>query len=97
MMASKPVSVTVRYFKPGTQPPVFVAGSFSDPEWQPQEMQHNLKGGEFEYYKEVHIEAGKKYQFKFRIGNGDWWVLDDEFPTGMQDLKLPCSSKRPHR
>jgi hypothetical protein len=97
MMASKPVSVTVRYFKPGTQPPVFVAGSFSDPEWQPQEMQHNLKGGEFEYYKEVHIEAGKKYQFKFRIGNGDWWVLDEEFPTGMQDLKLPCSSKRPHR
>ena len=37
-MASARIPVTITYHKAGTQPPVYVAGSFSDPAWEPQEM-----------------------------------------------------------
>lgn len=40
---------------------------------------------EFEFYTEVHVQVGKEYQFKFRIGEGDWWVLDEEHPTVTDD------------
>lgn len=98
-MASNPVAVTVRYKKQGTLPPIFVAGSFSDPEWQPEEMQYTSMGdNEYEYYKEVHIRQGKEYQYKFRIGEGDWWVLNEDSPSGTDNdgnrnnlLKIPIS------
>jgi hypothetical protein len=84
-MASKTVSVTVKLSKQGIQPPIFLAGSFSDPAWQPQEMQHATnETGDYEFHKEVEVEQGKEYQYKFRIGEqGDWWVLNEESPTGM--------------
>lgn len=86
-MAPKSVSVTVRYAKPGTQPPVFLAGSFSNPEWLPEEMQYTPTGDhDFEYHKKVYIEEGKEYQYKFRLGNGDWWVLNEDSPSGTPNL-----------
>ncbi|CAG8954134.1 hypothetical protein HYFRA_00009238 [Hymenoscyphus fraxineus] len=73
------VLVTIKYAKPGTQPPVFLAGSFSSPPWLPQEMQHTTnKDGESEFVKEVLVEEGKEYQYKFRMGTGDWWVLCED-------------------
>jgi hypothetical protein len=87
VMAPKMVSVTVKYSKPGTQPPIYLAGSFSDPEWQPQEMQHTTKEeNEYEFTKEVEVEEGKEYQYKFRIGSGEWWVLNEDSPTGTKHL-----------
>jgi hypothetical protein len=74
-------SVTVRFSKPGFQPPIYLAGSFS--EWQPQEMQYTLnEHNEHQYYKELEVELGKEYQYKFRIGQGDWWVLDEDSQIG---------------
>jgi len=82
-MASRKVSVTVKYSKPGTKPPVYLAGSFSDPAWEPQEMHHTIdENGEYEYHKEVEVEESKEYQYKFRIGDGDWWVVNEDSPTG---------------
>ena len=82
-MAPKSVSVTVRYSKPGTQPPIYLAGSFSDPAWEPQEMQYTTtEGNEHEFQKELQVEEGQVYQYKFRIGNGDWWMLNEESATG---------------
>ena len=76
-------SVIIKFAKPGTQPPVYVAGSFSHPEWDPQEMQYTTSDdGEHEYAKEVSVEEGKQYQYKFRMGPGDWWILNEEAPTG---------------
>lgn len=86
-MAPKLVSVTVRYSKPGTQPPVFLAGSFSSPEWQAEEMEHSPTGEhDYVYHKEVYVEEGKEYQYKFRIGDGDWWVLNEDSPSGTLNL-----------
>jgi len=77
-MAPNKVSVTVKYATPGTQPPIYLAGSFSDPEWQPQEMQYTTdESNEHEFYKAIEVEEGKEYQYKFRIGEGEWWLLDE--------------------
>ena len=83
-MASRPVSISVKYSKPGTQPPIYLAGSFSDPAWQPQEMQYTTdENNEHDFFKEVYVEQGKEYQYKFRIGLGEWWILNEDSPTGM--------------
>ena len=93
-MAPKTVPVTVKYSKPGTQPHIYLAGSFSEPQWQPQEMLFTTDAeGEHEFYKEVRVEEGKEYQYKFRIGLGDWWVLNEESPTGML-VPIPKSGTR---
>ena len=82
-MAPKSVTTTVRYSKPGTQPPIYLAGSFSDPAWEPQEMQYTTtESNELEFYKELQVEEGQVYQYKFRIGSGDWWMLNEESATG---------------
>jgi len=91
-MVPKIVRVTVKYSKPGIQPPVYLVGSFSDPAWQPQEMQHTInENGDYEYTKEIQIEEGKDYQYKYRIGAGDWWLLNEDSPTGKA---LPTLSGR---
>jgi len=87
-MAAQPhpkmVSVTIKYFKPGTQPPIYIAGTFSQPEWQPEEMDYSVNGdNENEFHKDVKVEAGKEYQYKFRIGPGDWWILNEDALVGM--------------
>jgi hypothetical protein len=72
---------TVKYALPGTEPPIFVAGSFSDPVWQPQEMDYTEKDGEYQFHKDIEIEEDQEYQYKFRLGTGDWWALNEESPT----------------
>ncbi|KAE8454152.1 hypothetical protein EG329_005077 [Mollisiaceae sp. DMI_Dod_QoI] len=82
-----PRTVTVKYSKPGTQPPIFLAGSFSDPAWHPQEMEYTTdKNNEHEFYKKVQVEGGKEYQYKFRLGLGDWWTLNEDSPTVTDDI-----------
>ncbi|TID01945.1 hypothetical protein CH35J_004279 [Colletotrichum higginsianum] len=76
------VSVTITYKKPGTQPPLFVAGSFSDPQWQPQEMLFTTEdGGEHTFHKSIEVPPSSQIQYKFRVGLGDWWVLNEDAPT----------------
>jgi len=82
-MVSEKIRTTVTYFKPGTQPPLYLAGSFSDPEWQPQEMDHTLnKDNEYNFHKDVSVWPGRTYQYKFRVGEGDWWLLNEDAPAG---------------
>lgn len=77
-------SIVITYRKAGTKPPVFVAGTFSDPAWQPYEMSVSSDAsGELSFEKFVTVEAGTELQYKFRLGNGDWWVCDDSVTKGM--------------
>jgi hypothetical protein len=74
----------IHYSHPGLQPPVFIAGSMCEPRWEPIEMVHKEKeGGELHFVHEFTAEPGQ-YQYKFRLGPGDWWVLDESKPTGRQ-------------
>jgi hypothetical protein len=82
-MAPKKTSVTITYTHPGTQPPIYLAGSFSEPPWYPQEMDFTTEqDNKHRFYKEVVVDEGARFQYKFRIGSGDWWVLDENASTG---------------
>jgi ATP-dependent RNA helicase MRH4 len=83
-MSSK-TPFTITYNKPGTVPPVFLAGSFSDPQWQLQEMECISDQNEgHTFQSEVMLEPGQDYQFKLRIGH-DTWVLAENYPTATDD------------
>jgi hypothetical protein len=46
-------------------------------------MKHEAKAdGELEFTKEVSVQEGKQYQYKFRVGDGEWWVLNEQAPIG---------------
>ncbi|KEQ97111.1 hypothetical protein AUEXF2481DRAFT_630793 [Aureobasidium subglaciale EXF-2481] len=71
----------ILYSHPGLQPPVFIAGSMCEPQWEPIEMAYEEKAdGELEFKHEFKAQPGQ-YQYKFRLGPGDWWVLDETKPT----------------
>ena len=68
--------VTVTYSSPGLQPPVYITTSLSEPQWELLEMDcRKTPDGEREFAKTFHV-AGGEYQYKFRLGPGDWWVCD---------------------
>ncbi|KAK5726581.1 hypothetical protein LTR15_002466 [Elasticomyces elasticus] len=72
---------TVEYTSKGLQPPVYVFTSLSDPQWEPLELDHEKQAdGENRFYKTFVAEEGE-YQYKFRLGPGDWWALDESKPT----------------
>ncbi|KAG0647618.1 hypothetical protein D0Z07_6849 [Hyphodiscus hymeniophilus] len=77
--ARRKSTVEISYSKPGTKPPIYVAGSFCD--WQPQEMQYTDEQGEYRFTKAVEVEEGNEYQYKFRVGEGEWWLLNEDEPT----------------
>lgn len=80
---SPKITSTITYRKPGTSPPIFLAGSFSDPQWELQEMEFTTgEDGEHTFRSKVTVEAHQDYQFKLRIGHGDWWVLAENYPIG---------------
>ncbi len=78
------VFTTVTFEKKNVQPPVFVAGGFTN--WQPVEMKHEnveLDGSvKTVFSHKVELEPGE-HQYKFRLGPGDWWVLDESTATCM--------------
>jgi 1,4-alpha-glucan branching enzyme len=77
------VSTTIIFKKDNVQPPVFVAGGFTD--WSPVEMTYETteSNGSVEnvFFHKTQLEPGE-YQYKFRLGPGDWWVLDESAPKG---------------
>ncbi|KAK0869172.1 hypothetical protein LTS02_003179 [Friedmanniomyces endolithicus] len=72
---------TVKYASKGLQPPVYIFTSLSDPQWEAVEMDHEiLADGENGFSKTFMADEGE-YQYKFRLGPGEWWALDDTKPT----------------
>ncbi|CAK7268637.1 hypothetical protein SEPCBS57363_003194 [Sporothrix epigloea] len=81
-MAKDDVAVEITYNSTELQPPLWVAGTFSNPPWTPSEMLHRTTAnGESIFSKTIHVRPGTLVQYKFRIGSGDWWVLDESQPT----------------
>ncbi|KXT06822.1 hypothetical protein AC578_7198 [Pseudocercospora eumusae] len=72
--------VTITYGSPGLQPPVYICTSLSDPEWEPIEMEvsGDTQGG-YKFTKTFTVSEGE-YQYKLRLGPGDWWVCDATKP-----------------
>jgi hypothetical protein len=83
------VAVKLSYQRVGTQPPVYVAGSFSEPPWQPVEMDQSMYNHrEHHFTKEVMVPQGAEIQYKFRLGSAEDWVLDETAPTGTHPPSL---------
>ncbi|KAJ9642258.1 hypothetical protein H2204_002627 [Knufia peltigerae] len=73
------VSTTITFSKADVQAPVYIAGAFS--EWSPVEMTcEKLENGQNKFTHAAELQPGK-YQYKFRLGPGDWWVLDESTST----------------
>jgi len=82
-MAAPTVPVTITYRKSGTYPPIYVAGSFSDPPWEATEMEYTTEqDGEHIFQAKVLAKPDSEIQYKFRIGLGNWWVVDEGAPAG---------------
>lgn len=78
-------TVEITYTHPETQPPVYVAASLTSPPWEPHEMDIDEKktdAGDLVFRKQFEDVKEGEYQYKFRLGPGDWWVLDETAPVG---------------
>lgn len=73
--------VTIHYTSPGLEPPVFIITSLSDPQWDVIEMDHSKNGEDEHEFTKTFIAEPGQYQYKFRLGPGDWWVFDEHKPT----------------
>ncbi|KAI1180100.1 hypothetical protein F4777DRAFT_574382 [Nemania sp. FL0916] len=91
-MSSRKVPLTFTFHRAGVQPPLFVAGTFSDPPWQPLVMDASTdQHGDFIFSKEVMVDECSEIQYKFRHAFGDWWALDPHADTGKLFFFRPMS------
>ncbi|KAJ6446396.1 curved DNA-binding protein [Purpureocillium lavendulum] len=96
-MSTNTALVTISFRRPGTQPPVFVAGSFTDPPWQLRQMQCTRDdSGENHFTVQVSVQPGQEYTYKFKVGDDGDWVLDQHASIATHDdgskansLKVP--------
>lgn len=85
-MSDNKVPVTITNRAPGIQPPVYVAGNYSNPEWVPEPMEYTVsEDGVYTFTKTLQVEPESKIVYKFRVGEGDWWLLNEDAPTVTDD------------
>ncbi|KAG6004247.1 hypothetical protein E4U21_001306 [Claviceps maximensis] len=95
-MPARKTAVTISYRKRGLAPPVFVAGTFTDPAWKAQEM-HSVtdESGEHHFTIQVPVEPGKEYQYRFRASDRDEWFIDEHATIGdIESLGQRCNILR---
>lgn len=94
MSSSVDTSSRVRFTfaQDGIGPPVFLAGSFTENPWEPQEMKHQKREQmdahdheEYDFSLETDVPQGQ-WQYKFRVGKGNWWMLDEDAETVTDDV-----------
>ncbi|KAI1110285.1 hypothetical protein F5Y14DRAFT_369110 [Nemania sp. NC0429] len=81
-MSSRKVPLTFTFHRSGVHPPIFVAGTFSNPPWQPLEMDASVdQHGDCIFTRQVMVDECSEIQYKFRHASGDWWALDPDADT----------------
>ena len=90
----------ITYSSPGACPSVYVAASFTHPAWQPQELGYRTRENvsndssyEYEFFKRFHVGVGA-WQYKFRLGTGDWWACDERHEISTIRLSVVASCSR---
>lgn len=87
-------SLQIEYRATDVEGPVFLAGSFTDPPWTLQQMQRVFNDQRRPIFAaSVRIEPGQDYQFKFKLGTGDHWVVDESRPIGQSPFTLSCTNQ----
>jgi hypothetical protein len=85
MSDSPTKKVTITLPGQNIKPPVYVAGSFTPQPWKPEEMDViptnlNADGQNINIqttYTKIFDIAPGRYQYKFRLGEGEWWICDE--------------------
>ncbi|KAF2803589.1 uncharacterized protein BDZ99DRAFT_503196 [Mytilinidion resinicola] len=75
-------SITITFSREGMRPPVFITSSLV--QWQIWKMDirdETTENGDQIFYKTFEDVKDGEYQYKFRLGYDDWWVLDSEKET----------------
>ena len=84
MVSMQKQRVQIIYPYPGARSPVFLAGSFTDPPWQPRQLRcEETEAGEFQFSESFDIAAGE-WQYKFCLGlnsPGERWLCDNKTRT----------------
>ncbi|KAI0426013.1 hypothetical protein F5Y09DRAFT_334489 [Xylaria sp. FL1042] len=87
MSSRSKVPVTFAFHRKGVHPPLFITGSFSNPPWQPLEMDAFIdQHGDYIFTKRAIVDECSEIQYKFRHASGDWWALDPDADTTTDDL-----------
>ncbi|KAG6035527.1 hypothetical protein E4U19_004394 [Claviceps sp. Clav32 group G5] len=94
-MSADKSTVTLIYRKTGLAAPLFVAGSFTNPAWECQEM-HSVanEAGEHRFTVQVPVEPGKEYRYRFRVSGDDSWFVDERRSTALNSLGQNCNTLR---
>ncbi len=62
---------------------VYVAGTFTRPEWLLQEMQRGaINSGSICYSKKIMVEPHKEHQYRLKLGREGDWIVDENKPIG---------------
>ncbi|KAI1281375.1 hypothetical protein F5Y07DRAFT_395859 [Xylaria sp. FL0933] len=86
MSSLNKVPVTFTFHRRGVHPPLFVAGSFTNPPWQALEMDASIdQHGDYIFTKQAMVDERSEIQYKFRHASGDWWALDPDADTATDD------------
>lgn len=86
VMPKLPVTIATR--RQSQSPAVFLLASFTDPAWEPVELDVKPLAAsdppEFEFSKAFDLPEGSKYQYRFRLGAGDdsSYFCDKDVDTG---------------
>ncbi|VUC22052.1 unnamed protein product [Clonostachys rosea] len=76
-MASSGSQHTITFKQAKTVPPLFLAGSFAESNWKPQEMTASQdEDGEYTFTKTVNVIPGQEYQYNIKSGEQGPWVYD---------------------
>lgn len=74
---------TITYSDPCEGDALFIAGTFSSPQWMLQQMRRSTPSdGPATYSICVMVEPGKEYQYRFKQGRDGDWAVDDQKPVG---------------
>ncbi|KAJ6784425.1 hypothetical protein PWT90_07062 [Aphanocladium album] len=81
MSPSNSIPHTITYCAPCQGGSLFIAGTFSKPEWLLQEMNCTESSENPQTYSiRVMVEPGKEYQYRFRQGREGNWAVDEQKP-----------------
>lgn len=86
MEATRQVEVFIELPHDGKDRSVLLAGTFTNPQWVPQEMQckSHTNGGQL-YVADVTVKPDTEYHYRFKCEdeNGSRWIVNETRPTGM--------------
>lgn len=97
--ASTSSPITIHFARKGVLPPVYLAADFTEPPWEPIEMEfeadQSSDSAHFNFSKTFPMIKPGEHQYKFRLGPGEeGWTVDDDVNMGESMVPQHISQHR---